>query len=81
MMDTIQRIIGLVIGVVVSLVLLALMTEVTLEEAIVPLAIGAVAAFFWPVVIAMFLARRAKQRHQDRIQSEVERQMNEQKRG
>ena len=81
MMDTIQRIIGLVIGVVVSLVLLALMTEVTLEEAIVPLAVGAVAAFFWPVVVGIFLARRAKQRREGKIQSEVERQMNEQQRG
>lgn len=81
MMDTIQRIIGLTIGVVVSVVLLALMTEVSVDQAIVPLIIGAVVAFFWPIVIAWLLVRRAKQRREDHIQAEVERQINEQKRG
>ena len=81
MMDTIQRIIGLTIGVVVSVVLLALMTEVTIDQAIVPLVIGAVVAFFWPIVIAWLLVRRARERREDQIQAEVERQINEQKRG
>ncbi len=81
MMDTIQRIIGLAIGVVISLVLMPIMTDATIEQAVAPLVIGAVAAFFWPIVIAWFLVRRAKQRREDHIQSEVERQINEQKRG
>ena len=81
MMDSIQRVIGIVIGVIVSLALLALMAGVAVEEAIVPRAIGALAAWAWPVVIAIWLGRRAKQRREDKIQSEVERQMNEQNRG
>ena len=81
MMDMIQRIIGLAIGVIVTLILLVAMTDVTMEQAIVPLVIGAVAAFFWPVVVAWYLARRAKQRHEDKIQDEVQRQMNQQNRG
>mgnify|MGYP001811985332 FL=1 len=81
MMDSLQRAIGIVIGAIVSLALLALMAGVAVEESIVPLAIGALAAWAWPVAIAFWLGRRAKQRREDKIQSEVERQMNEQNRG
>lgn len=81
MMDIIQRILGLTIGVIVTLVLLVAMTEVTVDQAIVPLIIGAVAAFFWPVVAAWWLARRAKARREDAIQDEVQRQLNQQGRG
>ena len=81
MMDMIQRIIGLTIGVIVTLILLVWQTDVTMDQAIVPLVLGAVAAFFWPIVIAFFLARRAKQRREGKIQDEVERQINDQNRG
>jgi len=81
MMDTIQRIIGLTIGVLVSAILLWWWADLALEQSIAALAIGAVAAFFWPVVVGIWLARRAKHRRDDKIQSEVERQVNEQKRG
>jgi preprotein translocase subunit SecF len=77
----IQRGIGVTIGALVSLVLLVLMTSVTAQDAIVPLVIGAIAAWFWPIVIAFWLGRRVKQRRDDQIQSEVQRQMNDQKRG
>ena len=80
MMDMIQRIIGLAIGVTVALILLIAMTTVTANEAIVPLVIGAIAAFFWPIVIGWFLVRRARQRQQSRIEDEVQRQMNQQNR-
>jgi len=81
MMDTIQRIIGLAIGVIVALILLVLMYEITWDQAIGPLVVGAVAAFFWPIVIAFFLARRVKQRREGQIEDEVQRQMNQQNRG
>ena len=81
MMDMIQRIIGLAIGVIVTLILLVWQTDVTTEQALVPLIIGAVAAFFWPIVVGFFLVRRAKQRREGKIQNEVERQINEQNRG
>ena len=84
MMDTIQRIIGLVVGVIVSLLLLIEMTDIETSDAaavLVPLIVGAVAAFFWPVVVGWFLVRRAKQRRENQIQSEVERQMKDQQRG
>jgi hypothetical protein len=81
MMDMIQRIIGLAIGVIVALVLLVAMTSVTWDEAIVPLVIGAVAAFFWPVVIGWYLVRRAKARREDQMQQEISRQIDQQNRG
>ena len=81
MMDSIQRAIGVIVGAIVSLVLLALMAGVAVEEAIIPLAIGALAAWAWPVVIAFWLGRRARARREDKIQAEVERQINEQNRG
>jgi uncharacterized membrane protein YfbV (UPF0208 family) len=81
MRDTIQRIIGLAVGVLIALILLAVMTDVTVAEAIGPLVVGAVAAFFWPIVALWFLARRARERRDNQIQDEVQRQMNEQKRG
>jgi preprotein translocase subunit SecF len=80
-MDTIQRIIGLTLGVIVAAILLWLMADVAVEQAIVPLVIGAIAAFFWPVVIGWYLVRRAKQRREDKLQAEVERQVREQNRG
>lgn len=81
MRETIQRIIGLAVGVLVALILLVAMTNVTLAEAIGPLVAGAVAAFFWPIVALWLLARRAKERRNNQIQDEVQRQMNEQHRG
>lgn len=76
----IQRAIGVTIGAIVSLILLVLMTSVTWDQAVAPLAIGAVAAWAWPVVIVFWLGRRAKARRDNQIQSEVERQVREQNR-
>ena len=80
MRDTIQRIIGLIVGAIVTIVLLALTTEVTLEATIIPVAVGAVAAFFWPVVIGWYLVRRAKSRREDKMQEEIARQIDQQNR-
>ena len=78
----IQRAIGVTIGAIVSLVILTLMNleNPGLQDYIVPLAIGAVAAWAWPVVILFYLGRRAKARREGQIQSEVERQMRGQNR-
>lgn len=71
----ITRIISLAIGGVVAWLLLVLFKAATPDAYVTPLVIGAVGAFFWPVVIGFFLARRAKERQEARIQSEVERQL------
>lgn len=80
MMETIQRIIGLTIGVIVAIVLLIATTDVTWDAAIAPLVVGAIAAFFWPIIAAFWLARRVKQRREDKIQDEVQRQIDQQNR-
>jgi uncharacterized membrane protein len=80
-MDTIQRAIGGAIGAIVTIALLVLMTDITLEDALIPVVIGVVAAWAWPIVIAFWLGRRAKQRRDGKIEDEVERQVNEQTRG
>jgi preprotein translocase subunit SecF len=76
----IQRAIGVTVGAIVALVLLVLTTELTLEQAVVPLVIGAIAAWAWPVVIAWYLARRAKARRSNQIEDEVQRQLDEERR-
>jgi hypothetical protein len=80
-MDMIQRAIGITIGVIVSLVLLAFMTTVTVGDAVIPLVIGGIAAWAWPLVVAIWLGRRAKARRDNAIESEVQRQLDQQKRG
>lgn len=77
----ITRIISLAIGGVVTWLALVLTKAAAGDAYIVPIVIGAVAAFFWPVVIGIFLARRARERQEARIQSEVERQMAQKERG
>ena len=78
----IQRAIGVTIGAIVSLVILTVMNfeNPGLQDYIVPLAIGAIAAWAWPLVIGFYLGRRAKSRREGKLQSEVERQMREQNR-
>lgn len=77
----IQRAIGVTIGAIVTLILLFIMADLAFETALAPVAIGAVAAWAWPVVIAFWLGRRAKQHREDKIQDEVARQVNDQNRG
>jgi hypothetical protein len=51
---------------------------VTVDQALAPVVIGAIAAWAWPVVIAFVLARRVKQRRENQIEDEVQRQIREQ---
>ena len=91
-----QRLIGVSIGALVTFVLLLVFYGesnvggvVTPDWRIVgdssqafPVAsvLGAVASFFWPIVIGWWLVRRTKRRRDDEIQSEVQRQINDQQR-
>jgi hypothetical protein len=69
-----QRIIG---GAVGALVVIAILwwNHVDTSLAATAAIAGAVAAFFWPIVIGFFLARRVKNRRNDEIQDEVARQV------
>ncbi len=76
----IQRGIGITVGALVTLILLVLMAGGNpWQDYIAPLVIGGVAAFFWPVVIGWYLVRRGKQRREDQIQSEVQRQLDQER--
>lgn len=77
----ITRIISLAIGGAITWLALWLTKATTGDAYVVPIVIGAVGAFFWPVVIGFVMVRRARERQEARIQSEVERQMNQQGRG
>jgi hypothetical protein len=77
----IQRGIGVTIGAIVSLILLTIMVpeSATWQDYITPLVIGNIAAFFWPVVIVFWLGRRAKQHREDKIENEVQRQLDDER--
>ena len=75
----IQRAIGIAVGALVTLILLVIMAgENPWQDYVTPLVIGGVAAFFWPVVIGIWLGRRAKQRRDDQVSAEVQRQLDQQ---
>lgn len=80
----IQRLIGVSIGALVTLAILWL-SSVTNQAELMPwyvaaAVIGAIASFFWPVVIGIWLGRRARARRDARIEDEVQRQLAEKQR-
>lgn len=76
--DVLQRLIGVTVGAVVTFLVLWFYDLTKFTDAIPAYAIAAVVgAFFWPVVIGWWLARRAKERREDEIQKEVQRQIAE----
>ena len=73
-----QHGIGLVVGGLVALGLLMLtINGVAWNNFVMPLVVGGLAAFFWPIVIAFWLGRRARARRNDQIESEVNRQLDQ----
>jgi len=76
----IQRGIGAFIGALVTLILLLLFgpTGAAVEDYIPALVIGAVVTFAWPIVVAWWLVRRRKSKNEQRIEDEVQRQLDQQ---
>jgi uncharacterized membrane protein len=77
----IQRGIGIAVGALVTLILLIILVPVdqSWQDYIIPLFLGGLAAFFWPVVIGFWLGRRARARREGQIQSEVQRQLDQER--
>jgi hypothetical protein len=76
-----QHIIGSGVGAIVTLLILTVTRAQTMDQYLPAVVIGAIATILWPWVIGLFLARRVKQRRDDKIQAEVDRQINAQKGG
>jgi hypothetical protein len=74
-----QHGIGIAVGALVSLGLLVLTINAGVDWSsyVMPLVVGGLASFFWPVVIGIWLGRRVKSRRDAEIQQEVQRQMNQ----
>jgi hypothetical protein len=71
----IQNILGILVGSLVTLAVLLIGKANTLEQYVTALVIGGIANFAWPLVAGIWLARRAKARRNNQIQSEVDRQI------
>jgi 4-amino-4-deoxy-L-arabinose transferase-like glycosyltransferase len=77
-----QRIIGIVLGGLTIYVLLNVMEAVTKDTQpryLLAIVIGMLVALLWPWVIGMRVARRAKERRDDDIEAEVQRQLAEER--
>ncbi len=81
----VQRFIGVSIGALITLLILWL-SGVVKPADLTPwywaaAVIGAIASFFWPVVIGFWFARRRRSKRDEQIQKEVDRQLAEQQKG
>lgn len=71
-----HHIIGTAIGALVTYVLLIILVPgPTYSQFLPAVVIGAIVAMIWPWFIAFMLARRVKNKRDEQIQSEVEKQM------
>ena len=79
-----QRIIGVVLGAIVSYVLLLILVgtagDVSRSYGIAVI-VGAVVAIFWPWIVALYIGRRVKEHRDEEVQREVNRQLDERKDG
>ena len=77
-----HHIIGVGIGGLVTLALLWLFAPPVANDSnvyLISVIVGAIVALAWPWAIGLFLVRRARARHEDQIQKEVEKQVAQQK--
>lgn len=74
-----QHIIGSAVGAVIAWLVLVITNANTSPQYVTAVVIGAIATILWPIVIGFFLARRVKNRRDEQIQKEVDKQLNAQK--
>jgi len=78
-----QRLLGVSIGALVTFLILWLSTVVNPVDRmpwyVAAAVIGAVVSFLWPVVIGFWLGRRARDRRDDAVEREVQRQLAEER--
>ena len=78
-----HRIIGAGIGALATYLLLIIFGPKGADASmyVMPVIAGAIIALLWPWVIGLLLARRVKNRRDEKISAEVERQVAEQTKG
>ena len=77
-----QRFIGVSLGAIVTYVLLIAADAWSADPAAkygMAVVIGAIVSWLWPWVIGIFLARRLKARHDQKISDEVDKQLAEER--
>jgi 4-amino-4-deoxy-L-arabinose transferase-like glycosyltransferase len=77
-----QRIIGLILGGLTIYLLLNVMEAVTVDTQpryLLAIVIGLLVALLWPWVVGLRVARRAKERRDEEIEAEVQRQLAEER--
>lgn len=74
----IQRGLGVSVGGLVTILLLMLVDRGGWDAYFVPVVIGAITSFFWPIVIAWWLVRRHKEKQENQVSAEVQRQLDQQ---
>lgn len=79
----IQRLLGVSIGALVTFLVLWLSTVVNPVDRmpwyVAAVVVGAITSFMWPVVIGSWLGRRARERRDDSVEREVQRQLAEER--
>jgi ethanolamine transporter EutH len=78
----IQRIIGISLGALATYLLLIILAPPAgndQQNYITAVVVGALIGLLWPVVIGWYLVRRHKQKNQDQISAEVDRQLAEER--
>ena len=76
-----QRGLGVTVGGLVTILLLVLIEKGAWDDYTVPVVIGAIVSFFWPIVIAWWLVRRHREKQQNEVSAEVQRQLDQQQKG
>jgi cytochrome c biogenesis protein CcdA len=79
-----QRIIGVVLGAVVTYLLLLLLIGTVGDAArsyAIAVIAGAIVALVWPWIVAIYIGRRVKERRDEEVQREVEKQLADEHKG
>ncbi|MFN8619845.1 MAG: hypothetical protein U0869_11335 [Chloroflexota bacterium] len=73
----IQNILGILTGALITLIVLIFTVGGgdKIPQYVTALVIGGICNFLWPLVAGIWLARRAKERRNEQIQKEVDRQI------
>ena len=77
----IQNILGIIVGSLITLLVLIISNANTREQYVTALVIGGICNGLWPIVIGIWLHRKAKARRDNQIQDEVNKQMADQNKG